>query len=237
MLFGRQPLYRLELPPRESEVRGQRSEVSGQRSAVRERRAGIEPATSALARRRSRPLNYRRVVVLSSLVSLVSLDSRLFSRLSALRWARLESNQHLRFFRPPLDLRAADPARLRAAAPHCARAADAPPVGLAPTTSCLTSKRCCCLSYGGVRCVSIVKEHFTTNSAEGGGFEPPRALRPRALATRCIDRSANPPFFRTSCRCVGVRVCRCGIPPLRYSVTPLLRPVAQPAEGVGLEPT
>src|SRR5688572_19553123 len=147
MPFGRRPLYRLELPPRK---------VRGQRSEIRKRRAGIEPATSALARRRSEPLNYRRVVL-----------ALFVSRLSSLSWVRLVSNQHLRFFRPPLDRRAADPV------------VETPPVGLAPTTSCVTSKRSGCLSYGGVRCVFdcqrallLLASDYTSRLAEGEGFEP-----------------------------------------------------------------
>ena len=211
MLFGRQPLYQLELPPREPEVRGQRSEV-------RKRRAGIEPAPSALARRRSGPLNYRRVV------SRFTCSRFTFSSSS---WARLESNQHLRFFRPPLDRRAADPARGARSRPALrAPARDAPPVGLAPTTSCLTSKRSCCLSYGGVRCVSIVKEPLSqTTSAEGGGFEPPRALRPRALAPRCNEPLCQPSVFDivSVCRCVGVSVCNSATPTLPHTGTPTHR--------------
>ena len=69
------------------------------------------------------------------------------------------------------------PAARRAQPPRTARAGDAPPVGLAPTTSCLTSKRSCCLSYGGVRCVSIVKEHYKQLS---GGW---RIRTPEGLPT------------------------------------------------------
>ena len=143
-------------------IAGRRLEVRGRESEIRKRRAGIEPAPSALARRRSGPLNYRRVFFFSSSPLLPLPPSSPLS--PSPQWARLESNQYLRLFRPPLDLRAADPARPRAAAPHCARAADAPPVGLAPTASCVTSKRSGCLSYGGVRCVFDCQRTLTQSA-------------------------------------------------------------------------
>ena len=132
VLFGRQPLCRLELPPRESDVGGRRSAVRGQKAPSGNRTRDFRLGKAAFF-----------AAELPAHLSYTCLPFPPFRPLSPSRqWARLESNQHLRFFRPPLDRRAADPLR------------EAPPVGLAPTTSCVTSKRSCCLSYGDVlRCV------------------------------------------------------------------------------------
>ena len=208
VLFGRQPLYRLELPPRH-ETRDQQSS---------KRRAGIEPAPSALARRRSGPLNYRRIR------SLCRLSSRICSLMgqvgieptpAVLQTAARPSScrpgaQPPRTARacrgcarvPRMRARAADARACRgcARAPRMrARAADAPPVGLAPTTSCLTSKRSCCLSYGGVLLrlrLSKSAAPATQRRVEDSNPRGPR--RPRALATRCI--TALPTLQRTCTR-------------------------------------
>ena len=219
MLFGRQPLYRLELPPRLT------NELTRAPSGNRTRALRLGKAAFWAAELPARRLTFHVLTfhVFFLLMGQVGIEPTPAVLQTAAR---------------PSSCRPG--ARGRAQPPHTARvlARKAPPVGLAPTTSCLTSKRSCCLSYGGVRCVSIVKEPLSqTTSAEGGGFEPPRAFRPRASAPRCNEPLCQPSVLSTSCRCIGVRVCRCGIPPLRYSVTPLLRHVAQRAEGVGVEPT
>src|SRR4051812_31358155 len=50
----------------------------------------------------------------------------------------------------------------------------APPMGLEPMASCVTSRRSADLSYGGVYASSLVKELIPTTTAEGEGFEPSR---------------------------------------------------------------
>ena len=122
----------------------------------------IEPGQLAFCR-----LNYRRASLFSALSTFTSALGQ---------WARMESNHHLRFFRPPLYRRAASPRD---------HVRSAPPAGIEPATFRLTTGRSVPLSYGDV-CVS----------AEGGGIEPPRHLVDVFRVSSAVHYlSANPPSF------------------------------------------
>ena len=107
----------------------------------------IEPGQLAFCR-----LNYRRDVL---------------STQNFLQWARMESNHHLRFFRPPLYPRAASPRD---------RVRSAPPAGIEPATFRLTTGRSVPLSYGDVSFQRRVEESNLRDISSMSS----------ALAVRCI---------------------------------------------------
>src|SRR5688572_15378367 len=155
MLFGRQPLCRLELPPRRRRSPNFTAPSGNRTRALRLGKAAFW-ATELPARRRH-----------------------------VQEWVREDSNLHDRYFTPalcPLSYRPVSPS-------------EAPPAGLAPATSCVTSKRSGCLSYGGVTVASsVVKEHTHQTSVSGGWRIRTSAgpLGPRALAPRCIGPLCQP---------------------------------------------
>ena len=103
--FGRRPLYRLELPPRKN----QRSEIGDQKAPSGNRTRDFRLGKAAFF-----------AAELPAHLSYTCLPVPPVRPLSPSRqWARLESNQHLRFFRPPLDRRAADPVARSATSGTC----------------------------------------------------------------------------------------------------------------------